>query len=95
MIRRFIKKPIPVEVMQYTGTVENLVDLENWSNKIVSLDCFISDPIDCDPYFTIQIKTLEGVMRPSVGDYVVKGPAGEFWFVRKGIFEHTYEEFNE
>jgi hypothetical protein len=43
----------------------------------------------------IGVVTLEGTMCPKIGDYVVQGPAGEFWFVRKEIFEATYEEITD
>lgn len=38
--------------------------------------------------------TYEGTMRPKIGDYVVQGPEGEFWFVNGVIFEKTYEEID-
>lgn len=81
MIKLYKKKPIPVEVVEYTGTEENIAFISMWSKDAVS--------ITADG---LEIKTLEGVMRPSLGDYVIKGSSGEYWFIRKAIFEHTYEE---
>lgn len=37
------------------------------------------------------IRTLEGDMRVSVGDYVIRGVRGEFYACRSDIFEATYE----
>lgn len=37
------------------------------------------------------IKTLEGELIASIGDYVVKGIAGEFYPCKPDIFEQTYE----
>lgn len=68
--------------------VENILELGKWSNHIVF------SPVMSDSSLDVQIKTLEGVMRPSVNDYVIKGSSGEFWFVRKAIFEDTYFEYD-
>ena len=43
----------------------------------------------------INIKTLEGVIRASEGDYIIKGVAGEFYPCKPEIFEKTYEKVEE
>lgn len=43
-----------------------------------------------NPY--IPIETLEGTMRASVGDYIIKGVNGEFYPCKPDIFEKTYEK---
>lgn len=40
----------------------------------------------------IKIETLEGVMKASVGDYIIKGVNGEFYPCKPDIFNKTYEE---
>ena len=37
------------------------------------------------------IKTLEGWMRVTAGDYIIKGVRGEFYPCKPDIFELTYE----
>lgn len=39
----------------------------------------------------IEIDTLEGVMTAHIGDYVIKGVAGEFYPCKPEIFAQTYE----
>lgn len=39
----------------------------------------------------VAIKTLEGTMWASPGDYIIKGVAGEFYPCKPGIFGETYE----
>lgn len=39
----------------------------------------------------ISIKTLEGNMKASEGDFIIKGVKGEFYPCRQDIFEQTYE----
>ena len=40
----------------------------------------------------LKIETLEGVMKASVGDYIIKGVNGEFYPCKPDIFQKTYEE---
>lgn len=42
-----------------------------------------------NPY--LKIETLEGIMKASVGDYIIKGVNGEFYPCKPDIFEKTYE----
>ena len=37
------------------------------------------------------ITTLEGVMRAMIGDYIIRGVAGEIYPCKADIFEATYE----
>lgn len=41
------------------------------------------------------IETLEGKMRVNFGDYICTGVNGEYWPVRKDIFEKAYEPVPE
>lgn len=39
----------------------------------------------------MTIKTLEGDMVASIGDYIIKGVKGEFYPCKPDIFKQTYE----
>lgn len=39
-----------------------------------------------------EIKTLEGNMKVSENDYIIKGVQGEFYPIREDIFKKTYEK---
>ena len=41
------------------------------------------------------IPTLEGVMRASLGDWIIKGVKGEFYPCKPDIFAATYDAVNE
>jgi hypothetical protein len=41
------------------------------------------------------IKTLEGNMQASVGDYIIKGIKGEYYPCKPDIFEQSYEKWEE
>ena len=43
----------------------------------------------------IQIKTLEGTMTASLGDWIIQGVKGEFYPCKPDIFEATYELVSE
>lgn len=44
-------------------------------------------PIESEEY----IETLEGTMKASVGDYIIRGVRGELYPCKPDIFEETYE----
>ena len=39
----------------------------------------------------MTVKTLEGTMRGGPGDWLITGWAGEQYFCKDDIFQHTYE----
>ena len=43
----------------------------------------------------LKIKTLEGEMTANVGDWIIKGVAGELYPCKPDIFEKTYEFMTE
>jgi len=49
------------------------------------------DPANGD----LMIRTLEGDMRTTPGDYVIKGVQGEFYPCKSDIFEATYERVDD
>lgn len=78
---RFRKKPVVVEAVQFTG--KNDAEIK----AFVGNDGF--DPEDTRPSW--RIRTLEGVMRADVGDWIIRGVKGEFYPCKPDIFEATYE----
>lgn len=88
-IKRYKKKPIPVEVIQFTGG--NGQEISTWSNNVV----LESKYNNYSSATFLKIYTLEGVMTCDPGSYIVKGNEGEFWAVKQSIFEATYEEVND
>jgi hypothetical protein len=79
----YIKKPIEVEARQLTEA--NAEELAEWSDSNITRrpDGTVSGMI---------VYTLEGLMAGQIGDYLIKGVRGEFYFCAKDIFEETYEE---
>jgi hypothetical protein len=79
MIERYVKKPIVVNALQWRGAnVKEICD-------------FIKD----DGFYyhrtgQLTIRTLEGNMVASIGDYIIQGVDGEFYPCKPIIFEKTY-----
>lgn len=87
---KYRKKPIVIDAFQLNA--KGLVE-EDWfwdavSEGIINTHCFgIYDPNDAYCY----IETLEGTMRASTGDYIIRGVNGEIYPCKSDIFDKTYE----
>ena len=75
-----VKKPVKVEVMQYTG--DSIPEILLWIGSKASRNGLTD---------RLLIETLEGVMVAELGDYIVKGVHGEFYPVKENIFNETYD----
>lgn len=60
MIKKYRKKPVIIEAIQWTG--KNLSEIDN----------FMSGTVE-NKGATLVIHTLEGDMEASIGDYIIKG----------------------
>lgn len=90
MDRKFRKKPVIIEAIQFDG--ENRQDIIAWmlsSAENAARNLYLN-PTDDDN--ELSITTLEGVMHVSENDWVIKGVKGEFYPCKPDIFEATYEE---
>ena len=84
MIKKYIKTT-PVEAIQVTkGNREEVREFALFQ-RIVFGYGFIKH----------SIETLEGKMRFSDGDYLIKNQTGECYVCQKDIFEKTYKEVEE
>ena len=85
MIEQFVKKPIIVEAIQWTGKNEHEV------MKFVGSHCCLVDKSNGK---ALIINTLEGDHYASVNDWIVTGVKGEFYPVKPDIMEQTYTRVN-
>lgn len=82
MIKTFVKKPVKVQAVQWTGdNYEELVDFVGHIRFTYSLD---KD--------SVIIVTLEGDHYARKGDWIIRGVNGEFYPCKPDIFEKTYAE---
>lgn len=95
------KKPVEVEVFELTH--ENIASAIKfmYGDDSVDLRCKMAEDyweryVDiCEGDGGIKIKTLEGVMLASFGDYIIKGVNGEFYPCKPDIFIKTYDIISE
>lgn len=91
---RFRKKPVEVEAWFYEGA-EITEDGVVFAGDFVPPDCewevyqryFLGKP-EC---VVLVVKTLEGDMELTPGNWLIRGIVGEFYPCRTDIFEQTYE----
>lgn len=81
---KYRKKPVVVEAIQWDG--KNLVEISKFMKSRVTAEDFMSGEKQ------LLIYTLEGTMRASKNDWIIKGVDGEFYPCKPNIFEKTYEE---
>lgn len=91
MSKKYQKKPIVVEAVQWTGY--NLEEVKEFA-KYVVYEIYVAGwgAGVCKPFTEITLQTLEGVMTVRQGDYIIKGINGEFYPCKPDIFEKTYDE---
>lgn len=82
MIKTFVKKPVKVRAVQWTG--------DNYE-EIADFVGHISFPYSLDKDSVI-ISTLENNYYARKGDWIIRGINGEFYLCEPDIFEKTYEE---
>lgn len=100
---KFRKKPVIIEAVQYTAPVyRNIKDfIESFGDK--SNEVLIKVWDDNKEHGNISnmsrtshlaIKTLEGNMKITHGDWIIRGIKGEYYPCRNDIFIATYEPVN-
>ena len=88
MIKKYVKKPIVIEAIQFNGY--NFGTVYDWVyNTNIYLDRKYSEECYKENFL---VKTLEGDMNASIGDFIIKGVNGEFYPCKPDIFEKTYQE---
>ena len=85
MVKRFKKKPVVIEAIQWNGDFE---ELKGFCPIVIDLGCDCStEKITSWP---IHIPTLEGMHLANIGDWIIKGIKGEFYPCKPDIFAATY-----
>ena len=82
MNKKYRKKPVTIEAIQWLGT------------NLSEIDDFVGGSI-ANKGTTLVIHTLEGNMKANIGDYIIKGINGEFYPCKPDIFDKTYEKVTE
>ncbi len=80
---KFRKKPVVIEAVKFTGF--NFDEIEK----------FVGGDYGKNEQGEQVIATLEGAMKITNGDFIIKGVKGEFYPCKSDIFEATYDVVKE
>lgn len=80
---KYRKKPVVIEAFRFQidKAMPDWFNEKRITNEIVTHDDG-----------TVEIKTLEGMMKANKGDYIIQGVNGEIYPCKPDIFEKTYDE---
>ncbi len=87
---KYRKRPIVIEAFEWTADVNQKEDPE-WIVEAITNGHVWFDNIGT-PEVSMSIKTLEGILTATRGDYIIKGVVGEIYPCKPNIFKETYEE---
>ncbi len=91
-VKKYRKKPVVIEAVQWNGM--NLSEIQKFAEGVTSVtfhdEAWLLN--ECPVGVELTIRTLEGDLKASRGDYIIKGVQGEFYPCKPDIFEQTYEE---
>jgi hypothetical protein len=81
---QYRKKPVVIDAFRWTEGPEQIEDPE-WIIEAIKAGTMWTEA----PYR--YIRTMEGTIRVSPGDWILKGIAGEIYPCKDAIFRQTYE----
>jgi hypothetical protein len=82
---KYRKLPVVIDAIRYSGDMDEVWD---WVGSAPNGSLF-GTPGGVDT--SMYVMTLEGRMELRVGDWLIRGVAGEVYPCRHDIFERTYE----
>jgi hypothetical protein len=85
---RYTKKPVTIEAMRLDFEDNDCVEsIMKWIGDDI---LFYNYDTETNHFTAAHIKTLEGPMFCTQGDYIIKGVKGEFYPCKPDIFAETY-----
>lgn len=80
---KFRKKPVVIDAIQLT------------IHSINEVEVFVGGDFGKDAEGNNVIATLEGAMKVSFGDWIIKGVKGEFYPCKNDVFLLSYEKVSD
>lgn len=79
-VKKYTKKPVTIDAIEWTGhNFDDIIEFDGNERVYLRMG-------------TLCIETLEGDMKATIGDYIIKGVDGELYPCKPEIFKKTYEE---
>lgn len=89
---KYRKLPVIIDAVQWQGYID---EFETPFDKFGDTEPWLKEAFEKGivtmAYPVMLIKTLEGTMQVSAGDYIIKGINGELYPCKPDIFKKTYE----
>lgn len=82
MVEKYIKRPVEIEAICWDG--ENTEAVESFC-----IDCYANKELGI-----LMVNAIDGPLRASVGDYIVKTAAGFFYACNEKLFNKNYVKAN-
>ena len=83
-------KPVTIEAIQFSDNADCILAIYKFIEQGTTR---VNYEDKDNPY--IKIETLEGTIKASVGDYIIKGANGEFYLCKPDIFAKIYDDVAE
>jgi hypothetical protein len=95
-IREYRKKPVIIEAAHLTDVSRQTIAawIIDHGTAVYVEKPYVIRAQGLEETYAFEIKTLEGYMTASYGDYIIKGVNGEFYPCKPDIFAKTYEELS-
>lgn len=81
---RYVSIPIEIEAKQWDGTLDGGRPIIDWAGADADIRWTNEDPQ------RLIIRTLEGEMKASPTDWIIKGTEGEFYPCKDTVFRRKY-----
>lgn len=102
---KYRKKPVVIEAVKITAADYNPLAKEpwdgspfsefpSWLEEAVKAETITPHTRNCTDYAEWDIKTLEGTMNATPGDYLIRGVKGELYACKPDIFLELHEPVN-
>lgn len=91
---KYRKKPVVIEAYYYDHElfgIEPKMMETKWLAEAFELGVLYFKRPSITLSYELYVKTLEGEMKVSVGDYIIRGVKGELYPCKPDIFKDTYD----
>lgn len=85
---KYVKKPVVIDALRWTG--KNLEEVEQFAGMNLYLNTVGEIRIGTIEAQTAEHLTVRGVMTARIGDWIIRGIAGEFYPCKSDIFDASY-----
>lgn len=91
---QYRKKPVVIDAIKLENRYESIYNAVEFvysigmETSVIGANATVRDVQEREG---LDIVTLEGTMKASFGDWIIKGIKGEFYPCKPDIFEATYE----